>query len=271
MGDRGGFERGFGGRGDRGDRGGDRGRRRRGRGRPRSAADDLNKWVPVTKLGRLVKEGHIARLEDIYLHSLAIKEHQIIDHFYKDEDNKLKDEVIKICQVQKQTRAGQRTRYKAYTFVGDEKGHVGLGVKVAKEVATAIKGSLMSAKLALIPVRRGYWGNRIGDPHTVPMKVSGKCGSVRVRLIPAPRGALVVGAPITKKMLSFAGVDDCYTSSRGCTSCPGNFVRATFEALKATYGFLTPDLWENTNFQPSPFQQFTDELAKPMKKAEEVV
>eukprot|EP00971_Amphidinium_carterae_P129465 2564165-Amphidinium_carterae.1 len=36
--------------------------------------------------------------------------------------------------------------------------------------------------------RRGYWGNRIGFPHTVPMKVHGKCGSVRVRLIPAPRG-----------------------------------------------------------------------------------
>ena len=48
MGDRGGFDRGFGGRGrDRG----------RGRGRPRGGRkDDEEKWVPCTKLGRLVQQ-----------------------------------------------------------------------------------------------------------------------------------------------------------------------------------------------------------------------
>lgn len=60
---RGGFGRG---RGDRG-RGG---RGRGGRGRPR---DDDKEWVPVTKLGRLVKENKIKSLEDIYLFSMAIK------------------------------------------------------------------------------------------------------------------------------------------------------------------------------------------------------
>ncbi len=39
------------------------------------------------------------------------------------------------------------------------------------EVATAIRGAIISAKLSVIPVRRGYWGNKIGDPHTVPCKV----------------------------------------------------------------------------------------------------
>lgn len=72
-GERGGFGRGFGGRGGRG---GDRGRgRRRG---PRRDAEE-EKWVPVTKLGRLVKDGKISKLEEVYLHSLPIKEHQIID------------------------------------------------------------------------------------------------------------------------------------------------------------------------------------------------
>ncbi|MCI92122.1 40S ribosomal protein S2-4-like, partial [Trifolium medium] len=60
-------------RGGRGDRG--RGGRRRAGGR----RDEEEKWVPVTKLGRLVKEGKIRSLEQIYLHSLPIKEHQIID------------------------------------------------------------------------------------------------------------------------------------------------------------------------------------------------
>lgn len=61
MGDRGGFDRGFGGRGDRGrgDRG-DRGRGR-GRGRPRGRKDEEEKWVPCTKLGRLVQQARYAQ------------------------------------------------------------------------------------------------------------------------------------------------------------------------------------------------------------------
>merc|ERR1712126_209184 len=100
--------------------------------------------------------------------------------------------------VQKQTRAGQRTRFKAFVAIGDYDGHVGLGVKCAKEVATAIRGAIIQAKLSIIPVRRGYWGNKLGKPHTVPCKVTGKCGSVTVRLIPAPRGTSIVAAGVSK-------------------------------------------------------------------------
>ena len=80
---------------------------------------------------------------------------------------------MKIMPVQKQTRAGQRTRFKAIVAIGDSNRHVGLGVKCSKEVATAIRGAIMLAKLSVIPVRLGYWGNKIGQPHTVPCKV--KC------------------------------------------------------------------------------------------------
>ena len=55
--------------------------------------------------------------------------------------------------------------------MGDYNGHVGLGVKCSKEVATAIRGAIILAKLSIIPVRLGYWGNKIGTPHTVPCKV----------------------------------------------------------------------------------------------------
>merc|ERR1711920_537088 len=143
--------------------------------------------------------------------------------------------------VQKQTSAGQRNRFKAFVAVGDSNGHIGLGHKSSKEVATAIRGGIISAKLNLVPIRRGYWGNKIGFPHTVPMKVTGKCGSVRVRLIPAPRGSGVVGSLTMKKMLAFAGVADCFTCSCGHTRTKGNFMKATIDALGNTYGYLTPD------------------------------
>eukprot|EP01004_Peranema_trichophorum_P007217 NODE_6002_length_939_cov_235.626225_g5414_i0.p1 GENE.NODE_6002_length_939_cov_235.626225_g5414_i0~~NODE_6002_length_939_cov_235.626225_g5414_i0.p1 ORF type:complete len:262 (+),score=56.09 NODE_6002_length_939_cov_235.626225_g5414_i0:58-843(+) len=238
---------------------GGRGRGRGARGRGGRGKVEEKEWAPVTKLGRLVKENKLKKLEEIFMFSLPVKEYQILDQFIPS-PGKLKDEVMKITPVQKQTRAGQRTRFKAFVVVGDGDGHVGLGVKCSKEVATAIRSAIQLAKLSIIPVRRGYWGNKIGDPHTVPCKVTGKCGSVSVRLIPAPRGAGIVAAPVPKKLLQFAGVEDVFTQCIGSTRTLGNFVKATFEALGKTYGFLTPDLWEPTHFVKDPYQEHTDFL-----------
>ncbi|KAI8602106.1 40S ribosomal protein S2 [Dissophora ornata] len=249
---RGGFGRGRG-------RGGDRGR---GRGRGRGGKDEKETWTPVTKLGRLVKDRKIQSIEQIYLFSLPIKEYQIVDYFLPS----LKDEVMKIMPVQKQTRAGQRTRFKAFVVIGDSNGHVGLGVKCSKEVATAIRGAIILAKLSVIPVRRGYWGSILNEPHTVPCKVTGKCGSAVTRLVPAPRGTGIVAAPVPKKLLQLAGVTDCYTQAFGSTRTLGNFVKATFAAIGNTYSYLTPDLWAETKFTMSPYQQYTDFLAKPQEK-----
>lgn len=227
-----------------------------GRGRRKPIEDGINQWTPMTKLGRLVKERKIAKLEDIYYHSLPIKEVGIIEYFMNvdGENSKLKDEVMKVNPVQKQTTAGQRTRLKAVVAVGDNDGHVGLGVKCAKDVQTAIQGASLIAKLSLLPVRRGYWGRKIGDPHTVPVKLSGKCGSVRVRIIPAPRGTGLVAAPASKKLLSLAGVEDAYTSTSGCSRTLGNFVKAVYFALTKSYGYLTPDLWESRHILPTPYE-----------------
>jgi small subunit ribosomal protein S2e len=261
---RGSGERGRGfGRGDRG-RGGRGGR---GGGRPGGrGAFGKEEWTPLTKLGRLVKAGYINQLEEIYTHSIPIKEAQIVDTLIKKTNDKsgtpveLSDEVMCILSVQKQTKAGQRTRFKAVVAVGDRQGHCGLGIKVAKEVQIAIKGALVDAKMNLIPVRRGYWGSKIGDVHTIPVKVKGKCGSCTVRLVPAPRGTGCVAAQVTKKILMFAGIDDVYTSCVGQTRTRENFCRALFYALKKTYSFLTPDLWPKTNITQSPFAKFSENL-----------
>jgi small subunit ribosomal protein S2e len=248
---------GFGGRGRGGDRG--RGGRGRGRGRGRGGDKDKDEWVPVTKLGRLVKDKKIKSVEEIFMFSLPIKEYQIVDELL---GPALKDEVMKVMPVQKQTTAGQRTRFKAYVAVGDGNGHIGLGLKAAKEVATAIRGAIIHAKMNLVPVRRGYWGFNAGAPHTVPQKVTGKCGSVRVRLIPAPRGSGIVASLIPKKLLNMAGIEDVYSSSTGHTRTRGNLAMAVYAALTKTYAFLSPESWTPTTFTPTPQQEFTDYLAK---------
>ena len=189
-----------------------------------------------------------------------------MQYIYLDEmnGNELKDEIMKIKPVQKQTTAGQRTRFKAWVAVGDEKGHVGLGQKCAAEVGIAIRGAHTLAKLSLTPVRKGYWGSKLGDPHTVPCKLTGKCGSARVRLIPAPRGTGLVAATVTKKILHMAGIEDVYCRSTGQTRTTGNFVVACFLALRKSYKILTPDLWMNTQLTQNPLDA---EVSKPQKKA----
>ena len=252
MEEKGGRGRGFGGRGrqDRAPAGKPAGRRDQG---PPKDKD----WTPLTKLGRLVKAGKITKIEEIFLHSIPIKEPEIVEYFLKD---KLKEEMIKIKPVQKQTQAGQRTRFQAVVAIGDGDGHVGIGLKVAKEAPLAIRGAAAIAKLNIVPVRRGYWGNRIGYPHTIAMKVTGKGGSVRIRLVPAPRGSGIVAPPIPKRILHLAGVNDVYTSTSGKTKSTQNFVKATYSALSKSYCYLTPEFWKPTHFMKTPFETHQDFL-----------
>uniref|UniRef100_A0A2I3RHQ8 Small ribosomal subunit protein uS5 n=1 Tax=Pan troglodytes TaxID=9598 RepID=A0A2I3RHQ8_PANTR len=204
----------------------------RGRGASGGKAED-KEWMPVTKMGRLVKDMKIKSLKEIYLFSLPIKESEIIDFFLG---------------------------FKAFVAIGDYSSHVDLGVKCSKEVVTAILGAIILAKLSIVPVRRGYWGNKIGKPHTVPCKVTD--GSVLVRLIPVSRGTGIVSAPVLKKLVMMAGIDDCYTLARGCTATLGDFAKVTFDAISKTYSYLTPDLWKETVFTKSPYQEFIDHLVK---------
>jgi len=211
--------------------------------------NNIKEWVPITKLGRLVKNKKINSIEQVFYHSISIKEQEIVDYFL---GSKLKDEVIKIMPVQKQTRAGQRTRFKAFVIIGDFNGHVGLGIKTAKEAALAIKGAIVVSKLSIVPARRGFWGETEGIPHTVPVKVTGKCGSIRLRCIPAPRGTGIVAGKTPKKLLIIAGYNDVFTSSKGRTRTIGNFAKATFNAISLTYNFVTPDLWNEQKIIENP-------------------
>merc|ERR1712046_528595 len=106
----------------------------------------------------------------------------------------------------------------------------------------------------------------LGEQNRIPphgaYEGAGKSGSVRIRLVPAPRGSGVVGSPTMKKVLAFAGVADCFTCSCGHTRTKGNFMKATFEALRATYAYLTPDLWKPTYFTKPPFQEWSDHLSQ---------
>ena len=107
-------------------------------------------------------QGKIKSLEQIYLFSMPVKEYQIVENFL---GSALKDEVMKIMPVQKQTRAGQRTRFKAFVVVGDHAGHVGLGVKCAKEVCQS--ACAVTLRVYALHPSGSHASAVTGDMHTV--------------------------------------------------------------------------------------------------------
>jgi small subunit ribosomal protein S5 len=198
-------------------------------------------WVPKTNLGKMVMEGKITSLEEIFNQGYKIQEPGIIDALIP----KVQQEVLNIALVQKQTDAGEKSRFKALVIVGNYDGYLGLGVGKAKQTRNAIQKGIIDAKLNTVPVRRGCgsWECGCGEPHSVPFKVVGKCGSVSIELHPSPRGLGVVAGDVAKTILNFAGIKDCWTRSFGSTRTIPSFAYATYNALKNTYRVVTPKDW----------------------------
>jgi small subunit ribosomal protein S5 len=207
----------------------------------RRETSPLENWVPKTQLGKRVFEGQISSIHEIFNEGQRIKEVEIVDLLVQD----LKDEVIHINLVQKQTDAGESSRFTALVAVGNGSGLIGVGLGKAQRVRNAIEKGIRLAKLNLHPVRMGCgsWECDCGEGHTLPFKVRGKAGSVEITLMPAPRGLGLVVGDTAKVILRLAGVKDCWSKSIGQTATRTSFAFATFEALKQTTSIMTPQDW----------------------------
>lgn len=206
-----------------------------------SSSESIEQWVPRTRLGKMIQEGRVTSIEEVFMGGLQVREPQIIDALLPD----LQEEVININLVQKQTDAGEKSRFKAIVAVGNRDGYIGLGSGKASQVRTAIEKAAIDARLKLIPVRRGCgsWECGCGKPHSIPFQVEGKCGGVRINIIPGPRGLGLVASEVSKVILSLAGIKDCWTRSFGSTRTIPSFAYAVFDALKKTYSLITPVDW----------------------------
>lgn len=208
---------------------------------PRETRAAGEMWTPRTKLGRMVQEGKIVSIDDVFNQGLKIMEHQIVEMLLPN----LQHEVLEIGFVQKQTDAGEKSRFRAVVAVGNGEGYIGIGDGKAKQVRIAIDKAIVQAKLKVVPIRRGCgsWECACSLPHSLPFKVKGKCGSVTVEVIPGPRGLGLVAGEIPKVVLRLAGVKDCWTRSFGSTSTAPSTAYAVYDALGATYRIVTPSDW----------------------------
>lgn len=211
------------------------------RNRTREKAESLEQWIPKTRLGKMVQEGRISSIEEVFTGGLQLREPQVVDALLPD----LQEEVININLVQKQTDAGEKSRFKAIVAVGNKDGYIGLGAGKASQVRTAIEKAAVDSRLKIVPVRRGCgsWECGCGKPHSVPFQIEGKCGGVQIVIVPGPRGLGLVASEAAKVILNLAGIKDCWTRSYGSTRTVPSFSYAIFDALKKTYSLITPVDW----------------------------
>jgi len=205
----------------------------------------LANWIPRTQLGKEVMDGKIKDIDLIFEKNLRILEPEIIDFLVQGIESNL----VNIGQAkgkfgggkrrpwrqtQRKTKEGNVPTFACMTIVGDKKGHVGVGFGRAKETVPAKQKALRNAKQNLMLVKRGCgsFDCTCSEPHSIPFAIEGKCGSVRIKLIPAPKGTGLVIDDECKKLLRLAGIKDIYSRTFGQTRTKFNLIKACFIALQ---------------------------------------
>ena len=190
----------------------------------------LRNWTPRTRLGRMVMNGEILTYEEALATGFPIREAEIVDALLPE----MEDDVLSVNMIQRMTDSGRRVRFNVLCAVGNGDGYVGLSICKGKEVASTIQKAITQAKLNLIPVFRGNgsWESAEGPGNSIPFKATGRSGSTRVTLLPAPSGKGLVIGDYGRRVLKLAGVADVWSRSSGQTRSTINFAKATFNALE---------------------------------------
>ena len=205
---------------------------------------NVDSWQPKTTIGKLVKEGKITNIDEILDRGDKILEPEIVDKLLPGIESELlligqskgkfgggQRRVFK--QTQKKTREGNRPKFATLAVVGNKNGYIGLSYGKSRETVPAREKALRKAKLNIMKIRRGCgdWQCSCGEPHTIPFSVEGKCGSVKLKLMPAPRGVGLCAHKEVQKILKLAGVTDVWSKTLGHKNTTNNLIKACEKAL----------------------------------------
>ncbi len=205
----------------------------------------LEEWSPKTETGKKVKNQEIKDLDYILDNGFSVLEPEIVDFLIPD----LEQDLILLGQVkgkfgggarisfrrtQKKTQEGNKLKFSCMAIVGNRNGYIGLGFGKAKETVPARDKAFRKARLNIFKISRGCgsWKCNCKTPHSIPFAVEGKEGSVRIKLMPAPKGTGLVVEKECAKILGMAGIKDVWSHTEGQTKNKVNLMYACVKALK---------------------------------------
>jgi len=197
------------------------------------SVEEKPEWKPRTKLGMLVATNKITSMDEVFENGYRIQEPEIIRMLLPD----IRSEVVHVGIVQKQTDAGELTRFSAIVAAGNENGWFGIGKGKASQMRIAIDKATNASMLNVIPIKLGCgsWECRCNQLHSVPFRVTGKGGSVKIEILPGPRGLGIVAGENIKNLLKLAGIKDAWTRTYGSTNTMSSTTKAIYSALRSTY------------------------------------
>ena len=137
----------------------------------------------------------------------------------------LSDRVVTIDRVTKVVKGGRTFRFAALVVVGDERGHVGVGLGKATEIPEAIRKGREDAKKNIIYVERT-------EDLSIYHPINGRFGASNVLIMPAAEGTGVIAGGSVRAVMELAGIKNVRTKSLGSNN-KKNVVSAAIEGLKA--------------------------------------
>jgi small subunit ribosomal protein S5 len=143
---------------------------------------------------------------------------------FDSKEKELKESIVNIRRVAKTVKGGRNMRFSVTVVVGDEEGHVGVGLGKAREIPEAVRKAIEDAKKKLIYVPT------VGT--TIPHRVIGVYGAGRIVIMPGIEGTGVIAGSSVRTVLELAGVKDVRAKSIGSNNA-GNMANATIEGLKS--------------------------------------
>lgn len=144
--------------------------------------------------------------------------------------NKLKEKeidwqerIVQVRRVTKVVKGGKKLSFRAILIIGNEKGHVGVGVGKASDVIGAVKKAVTDSKkhLVIVPVTKN---------NSIPHIITGQSGAAKVIIRPSAPGSGVIAGGSVRTILELAGVKNILAKQLGSSS-PLNNARAATNAL----------------------------------------
>lgn len=140
------------------------------------------------------------------------------------EENNWEEKVVEVKRVTKVVKGGKKLSFRAVLVIGNEKGHIGVGVGKASDVISAVKKGVANAKKHIIeiPLTKYY---------SIPHPINGISGAAKIILRPSATGSGVIAGGSTRIVLELAGIKNILAKQLGSNNTLNN-ARAVLNALK---------------------------------------